>query len=264
MELRNTNDTEIVGNTLTGNAAITIWLSNSSYNMIARNNVSNNGGDVELDYSSHNCIIGNNIANNALGIDFCYSLYNNLLKNNITANGAYGVDLWEDEPNHSSSYNIIAGNNIANSPYGIEFDDSSYNSIYHNNFIDNAKQVYDDAWGNPEIVSSINVWDDGYPSGGNYWSDYTGVDLKTGQNQDQLGSDGIGDKPYVIDPNNIDHYPLMSHWTLPAPCPPAPPVGGEWVPIDKLQLLAPWISLISLMTLLVTSFVYIKRKRRQN
>jgi len=23
-----------------------------------------------------------------------------------------------------------------------------------------------------------NVWNDGYPSGGNYWSDYTGVDEK--------------------------------------------------------------------------------------
>jgi hypothetical protein len=54
--------------------------------------------------------------------------------------------------------------------------------------------------------------------------------------------------------------------------PPTPSVGGEWAPItfhaltpmNKLQLLAPWISLISLMTVLVTSFVYIRRKRRQS
>jgi len=45
-----------------------------------------------------------------------------------------------------------------------------------------------------------NVWDDGYPSGGNYWSDYAGVDAD---------GDGIGDTPYIIDDNNIDHYPLM-------------------------------------------------------
>jgi uncharacterized repeat protein (TIGR02543 family) len=43
-----------------------------------------------------------------------------------------------------------------------------------------------------------------------------------------------------------------------------PPVGGEWVPIDKLRLLAPWITLISLMTVLTMSFVYVSRKRRQN
>jgi len=47
---------------------------------------------------------------------------------------------------------------------------------------------------------SSNIWDDGYPSGGNYWSDYTGVDLDR---------DGIGDTEYVIDANNTDHYPLM-------------------------------------------------------
>jgi len=54
-----------------------------------------------------------------------------------------------------------------------------------------------------------NVWNDGYPSGGNYWSDYTGVDEKSGPNQDQPGSDGIGDTPYFIDGYNQDRYPLM-------------------------------------------------------
>ena len=46
----------------------------------------------------------------------------------------------------------------------------------------------------------MNIWDNGYPSGGNYWSDYAGVDAD---------GDGIGDTPYIIDDNNIDHYPLM-------------------------------------------------------
>jgi hypothetical protein len=58
-----------------------------------------------------------------------------------------------------------------------------------------------------------NVWDDGYPPGGNYWSDYTGVDVKSGPNQDQPSSDGIGDTPYIIDEYNQDNYPLMKPWS---------------------------------------------------
>jgi hypothetical protein len=58
-----------------------------------------------------------------------------------------------------------------------------------------------------------NKWDNGYPSGGNYWSDYNGTDLYSGPYQNVTGSDGIGDTPYVIDANNTDHYPLMGAFT---------------------------------------------------
>ncbi|MDH5771031.1 MAG: Ig-like domain repeat protein, partial [Candidatus Bathyarchaeota archaeon] len=60
-----------------------------------------------------------------------------------------------------------------------------------------------------ETPPSINVWDDNYPSGGNYWSNYLGVDLKSGPSQDQPGSDGLGDVPYIIDDYNRDRYPLV-------------------------------------------------------
>jgi len=58
-------------------------------------------------------------------------------------------------------------------------------------------------------LDSMNTWDKGYPSGGNYWSDYNGTDLYSGPYQNVTGSDGIGDTPYVIDSSDIDHYPLM-------------------------------------------------------
>jgi hypothetical protein len=66
-------------------------------------------------------------------------------------------------------------------------------SIYHNNFINNIHQV-----GN--VTVSEVAWDDGYPSGGNFWSDYAGTDDN---------DDGIGDTPYAINTNNTDNYPLM-------------------------------------------------------
>ena len=56
---------------------------------------------------------------------------------------------------------------------------------------------------------SFNIWDDGYPSGGNYWSNYTDIDLYSGPYQNESGSDGIWDHPYVIDENNQDNYPIV-------------------------------------------------------
>jgi parallel beta-helix repeat protein len=101
--------------------------------------------------------------------------------------------------------NILVGNTIANNAFGI-WTSVSGNHIYHNNFVNNVNQVY--LWGAPN-----NNWDDGYPSGGNYWSDYNGTDLYSGPYQNETGSDGIGDTPYVIDANNIDRYPLMHPWS---------------------------------------------------
>ena len=57
-----------------------------------------------------------------------------------------------------------------------------------------------------------NTWHNGYPSGGNYWDDYTGVDNFKGPNQILPGSDGIGDTPYAIPFGNEDRYPLMKPW----------------------------------------------------
>jgi len=44
---------------------------------------------------------------------------------------------------------------------------------------------------------------------------------------------------------------------------PPPPVGGYWVPINKTALLAPWITLVSLITVAAVSVVYVKRRKKE-
>jgi len=42
-----------------------------------------------------------------------------------------------------------------------------------------------------------------------------------------------------------------------------PPVGGFWIPISKTELLAPWITLASLITVAAASVVYVKHRKKQ-
>ena len=78
---------------------------------------------------------------------------------------------------------------------------SSENIICHCNFVNNTEQAYSH--------NSTNAWDEGYPSGGNYWSDYENrySDAK------EMNESGMWDASYVINDNNQDIYPLMNPWT---------------------------------------------------
>jgi parallel beta-helix repeat protein len=195
------SNNSVSGNSITASNGYGILFDySSSGNSVSGNNiVANDLYGIYLDSSSsNNSVSGNNIANNGFGIYFDSSSNNNVGGNNITANNDYGIYLYYS-PN-----NNVSGNNIANNGAGIWLYYSSTNKIYHNNFINNINQVVSSG--------STNVWDNGYPSGGNYWSDNAGVDLYNGPYQNQTGNDGIGDTPYLIDMNR-DNYPLMKPWT---------------------------------------------------
>jgi parallel beta-helix repeat protein len=131
----------------------------------------------------------------ARGIYLNASSHSNISGNNITDNG-HGIVLEQN-----SSHNFVRGNNISANDMGIVLDSSSQNVICFNSFTDNASQTRSRA--------SANTWHDGYPFGGNYWSDYAGGDENSGPDQDLPGSDGIGDVPYAPDTANSDDYPLM-------------------------------------------------------
>jgi parallel beta-helix repeat protein len=140
--------------------------------------------------ASNNTISGNIISNNGVGIKVDMSGSTTISENYISSNG---MGIWL-----SGNQNRIIRNEIINNGIGVR-DFIGGNFIQHNNFVNNSVTV-------PERLLDRNVWDDGYPSGGNYWSNYNGTDNN---------GDGIGDTPYVIDENNQDNYPLMEPTIIP-------------------------------------------------
>jgi len=77
------------------------------------------------------------------------------------------------------------------------------NYVWSNNFINNSRSLYN--------YGSITILNSDYPIGGNYWSEYNGTDMYSGPYQNESGSDGIADTPYIPDSMGhvVDHYPLM-------------------------------------------------------
>ena len=202
--------TEITGNNITsGFDGIRSWSSPGSN--IASNTISwidNNGIYLEDDNDIE--VVDNDFLWNAGSAMFASSSDQIVISNNDFFGNGWGVYLMS-----SSNMTILENNFTSNNIFGVSLSFSRNVSVYHNNFISNANQASD-------VNGAGNEWDDGYPSGGNYWSDYTGPDGFSGPNQDRLGSDGLGDIPYVIDSDSADMYPLASPFPPLVPMPPFP------------------------------------------
>jgi parallel beta-helix repeat protein len=166
-----------------------IVLANASNVLVTNNTVTDifvtdyfflNGVDfygIEVSGGSSNVITENNVINNFIGMIF-----------------------------FGTSDNLIVENNFTNNGFGLNFWDASNNTIYHNNFVNNGAGDGNTV-GNP---NSINNWDDGYPGGGNYWSNYDGIYQNINHHKvTEIDNSGIGDMPFVIDAKNKDRYPLV-------------------------------------------------------
>jgi parallel beta-helix repeat protein len=185
----------IYGNTITANE-VGVRLT-AAYSSIFGNNITANSGTGIYIGSPHNNVFGNVIVANGMDGIWIFFGNNSVFGNTIAANNGNGIWLL-----YCSSNRIIGNNITSNSINGVSLEHCSNSKFYHNNFINNTNQVY-------SYLSTANTWDDGYPYGGNYWSNYTDIDIKSGPYQNETGSDGIGDAPHIIDEDNRDRYPLM-------------------------------------------------------
>jgi parallel beta-helix repeat protein len=187
-----------------------ILLAFTTDSTLYKNQLTDNYCGIELFASTSNVISTNTITNNEKGIQFSNASSMNSIATNVISDNSDGIFFY------SSYQNTMILNNVTDNNLGIGFRESSYNMIRGNHFVDNKVQVYDVSMENHSLPMSQNTWDIGYPSGGNYWSDYTGVDARTGKSQNETGSDQLGDTPYVIDEINQDNYPLMPYGSPPA------------------------------------------------
>jgi len=179
--------------------------------------IENFANGIVLDNSSHCMILDNVLISNGAGVWLAYSSNNTIQENQIAWSNYHGLVAF------SSSRNLIVRNSFAKDWYGVWLESSSNNWIYHNHFIDNTNQLF--------TRGSVNVWDNGYPSGGNHWSNYNGTDRYGGQYQNLTGSDGIGDIPYAIDANNNDRYPLRTHDVATTSVKPSKSIVGQGDPV---------------------------------
>jgi len=242
-----------VKNCCVTNFSAGVFLDSCNGNMLLNNTIYNNvEWGILLSAAYNNTILDNtvygirDVVSNFDGAGFIVEMsFGNTFKGNVAYDNGRGFSIGEFEretfEEHFESHrgflpeeykgieeysgnifeaNTVEGNTEAGFLIGRAPSPPPYRNIFfHNNLIDNAIQAVVQLEG-----GYPNTWDDGYPSGGNYWSDYEGVDAD---------GDGIGDTPYDIlpvsyewdeddpyaapipilgepDGNNMDRFPLMA------------------------------------------------------
>jgi uncharacterized repeat protein (TIGR02543 family) len=208
IEVWNAQDNMVIDNSVAMGTWNGFVIYGSSNITIIGNNVTGIGWDnrfwpegaygISIEHCSNITVSGNYAyENTGDGVYFDETSDSTVVGNTLTGNGYSGIEFVSASNNHIDS-NLMEANSV-----GIRFVGAQNNVIYHNDFVDNDVQVSIDSG------SSGNVWNDVYPSGGNYWSDYT-TRYPSAQ---ELDDSGIWDTTYVINGNNQDNYPLMQPFT---------------------------------------------------
>lgn len=188
---------DIVRNNTISKVCLGIYITDGSFsNDIHNNTISECELGVDAEYSSETRLRDNSITSCSEGVYFVDNGGSDITRNEVSRNALFGIDVW------GMGGNIVSGNRIvSNIGRGIRSGSDFPNLFYGNWILNNTLQAF--------LVQHIDYWDNDYPAGGNYWSDYMGPDDFSGPAQDVPGSDGIGDVPYAIDYASADRYPLI-------------------------------------------------------
>jgi parallel beta-helix repeat protein len=205
------------------------WIKNGIYVHMAdnceikSNYLFRNCHNIRLNYSRGSRVIGNTMDSNGYGIrlvnsEDCIAIENSvsgciggvhlenatrcIVEKNYFAQNSQGIRMYSPCTFNNISENVVYNNSydgmIETMPGNMTFHS---NAIFHNNFINNTF---------PFIHHASNIlWDIGYPFGGNYWSQYNGTDLYSGEFQNDTGNDGIGDSEHPVNTYDSDRYPLI-------------------------------------------------------
>ncbi|MFW9949840.1 MAG: nitrous oxide reductase family maturation protein NosD, partial [Candidatus Thorarchaeota archaeon] len=170
-----------------------IRLVTSDKNYVTNNQIINCNNGFYMLIALQNKLISNTISGGSLGILMSACDGGEIFGNFINNTGGYAIRLFINCDDNEFHDNIIKDNNNL----GIQLNDPSdiNNKFYRNSFISNGIHTIDNGtssfWNNSMI--------------GNYWDNYTGVDLN---------NDNIGDTPYSIlgATNANDSLPIVDYW----------------------------------------------------
>jgi len=232
VRLESARECNIQNNTVSGTngPGIRVQASQSQYNTVTWNVVTNNNHGISFNTCSRNLVENNTIVgkNTGYGIELFASSYFEVKYNSIASN-ARGIYSYASSPTFQG--HIILGNNFTgNTINGMDFTNSRNNTVRENDFYDNAKgvnvaasssynEIYDNnfLYNGEQATDNVgdNDWNKTMPGGrneGNHWSDWTTPDADY---------DGFVDTSYTVNGSGggKDNYPFVFRdgWLLDEP-----------------------------------------------